>query len=399
MPIWPRPERLLPPRLVEALAAIQSGDTSRALELCAGLAADDPLAGDVVRFVRGRAALGSGDRSRARRDLRRLARSDDEALALLATQALADDLVARRRYAEARPLLRRFRTSDSVTRLWLDAAVLGVDLQRHGSVPEPAVAALEGRLERRHPPVAHAAVHVLRAERSMLAGELAAAVQAHRTARPFVRASGDAAVARRHETVAQLLRAPFAEAEDWQEPRRPVTREDLAALDSKPWQLWIDLFHRRARRRIGRRSAPVAIELDARGTAWDLLVPLVRSANLRLAWSQACAALEIGDSEAGRARAERLARDLRTAALPVRTSAEGIRLDAERFVLVFAATSLPGLSQRLVARLASAPGATATDLTSGDAARRTVVRHLGRLRQQGLVRMVGGGNEERYFLV
>src|SRR6185503_10993274 len=84
MPTWPRPESLLPPRLVAALDAALGGDIARAAELRAGTDGRDPLAADVARLVDALVALQRSDASRARRDLRRLVARADPAIALAA---------------------------------------------------------------------------------------------------------------------------------------------------------------------------------------------------------------------------------------------------------------------------------------------------------------------------
>jgi DNA-binding transcriptional ArsR family regulator len=76
-----------------------------------------------------------------------------------------------------------------------------------------------------------------------------------------------------------------------------------------------------------------------------------------------------------------------------------MELESERTIAVFPADRLPALAQRLLARLATSPGASAVELARGDGARRTVLEHLARLRRAGYVRMVGGGREARYHLV
>jgi len=60
---------------------------------------------------------------------------------------------------------------------------------------------------------------------------------------------------------------------------------------------------------------------------------------------------------------------------------------------------LPPLELRLLGRLAVKPRAGAAALVDRDAARRTIVGHLARLREAGYVRVVGAGNEQRYVLI
>jgi hypothetical protein len=401
MPSWPRPERLLPPRIVEAISVLQAGDLARAVTLTNERDAADPLAADVVRLVRARAALEDGDAARARRDLRTLARRAEPALAWFAVRALADDLVRRRQFAAALRLWKAARTRlgrDAALRLWAEVAIQALLLERKGALPERALADLESRLDRHHPPALHGAVHLLRAERSLLAGLPAEAVAAAREARPHVRSSGDAALAARLDAVGRLLRAPFVDVEDWEEPRRTVSREELAALEARPWVLWIDLLHHAARRRAAR-QAPRTLALEASSPAWVALDALLRNPRRSLGWAQLAAILELGESAASRAQAERRARDWRAEGLPVRVRPDGMELESERTIAVFPADRLPALEQRLLARLATTPGASAAELARGDGARRTVLEHLARLRRAGYVRMVGGGREARYHLV
>jgi hypothetical protein len=398
---WPRPERLVPPRLLEALAALQAGNLQKAVDLCTDADASDPLTVDIVRLVRARAALERRDHGKARRELRDLATSEDPALAALAVQALVEDLAASRRFAAAGRLLRategRLRHDASLA-FWARSQALAVELQRRGQLPESAVTTLERRLDRKHPPALHAAVHLLRAERAVLEGEIVTAVVAAGEARPHVRTSGDASLVRRQETLARLLRAPFVDVEDWEEPRRTVSREELAGLETRPWMIWVDVLHRSIRRRSGKRSIET-VRFDVASPVWPALEALLQSPHRRLGWSQVATAMDLGETQAARTRAERLARDLRAAGLPLRIGAAGLGLEVERFVALFPTAKLPEIEQRLLARLAASPGAAAAQLEVGDEARRTIVEHLARLRRAGWVRMVGGGREVRYYLV
>jgi hypothetical protein len=186
---------------------------------------------------------------------------------------------------------------------------------------------------------------------------------------------------------------------DWSTPRRTVTREELAEIEDRPWQLWLDFHHRRVRRRSGRRGAPVELGLAQEGATWEALRALVESPGQRLSWSRLAGACGLGETAAAHARAERVARELRAAALPLRQDADGCRLAAVRWVIVFTRPELPALERTLLAKLALHPGASAAELASEGAARRTVLDHLARLRCAGDVRMVGGGPQARYWLV
>lgn len=402
MAIWPRPERLLPPRLLDALDAARAGDAPRALELCAGTDARDPLAGGIVRLVRGLVALEGGDGRRGRADLRPLCRDSDPAVALVATLAVADHLLLRRRHAEALALLARLpeRLEDPGARLWIEATRLAGVLQRIGRLDAERVAALERRLDRRHPPSVHAAVHLLAAERALLASELGACVAAHRKAQPHVRSAGIASLRRRHQALATALGTPFADVEDWRDPRRTVSRDDLAALESEPWQAWFDVLHRCVRRRARRGAEPGILTLGAAPEIWETLEALLRTSRHQLAWGRARDLLHAADPGAVRARAERLAAELRKIDLPLAVTSVGFALRVERFVTAFPVGALPELDLRLLGLLATSPGAAASDLaTASGAARRTVVEHLLRLRRTGYVRLVGGGREARYTLI
>lgn len=401
MPLWPRPERLLPPRLLEALSAAVRGDAPRALELTDSADAADVLAGPVVRLVRGLAAHESHDLERSRAPLRAAARDRDPALALLATQALAEQQVASRRFASARPLVRRLRRRPHAAdvQIALDALYLWIELLRRGSLNAGSVQEIVGRVERRHAAPVHATVHLLRAERALLGGDLAAAVAAQREARPYVQAADHAILHRRHDAVVRLLRAPFVEVEDWEEPLRPLSREDLALLEARPWRLWIDTLHRHVRHRPQRDAVARAIDFARAPQLWQALLALLHTPRRRLSWAQLRDLAQLDDDTAARSVAERLARKLRDADVVLQVQSGGLALVSERFVFVFPLADLPAVQQRLLALLAAQPGARAAELAADGDARRTTVRHLSLLRQAGYVRLVGGGREARYFLV
>lgn len=395
---WPRPELLVPPRVLDALATALGGDPESAAHACAGAESRDPLAGPVVRLVRALAAAAGPDRARAAAELRQLSRHADPGIALIALATRLEACVAARRYAAATPIVRhaRRRARDAATRLWIDALALRVELARRGRLPAGRLEALVARLERALPACVHGAVHVLRAEDALLGDRLAEAVGAHRDARPWVRACAHAALVRRHDELTRLLRAPFVDVEDWEEPLRSVSREELTAIEARPWQVWIDALHRRVTQR-GRRGRET-LSFAAMPELWALLEVVARAPQRRLAWNQATAALGLTDVEVTRERARRLAGELRTIGVGVSSNAGGFGLAASRVVSAYPHGALPGAVLRLLSRLAAQPGARAAELT-GNGARRTVVAHLARLRQDGYVRMVGGGAEARYTLV
>ena len=401
MPTWPRPESLLPPRLVAALDAALAGDIARAAELRAGTDGRDPLAADVARLVDALVALQRSDASRARRDLRRLVARADPAIALAAAGTLVDDALARRRLASALPVLHGLRNArlDAAARLWIEALRLAVALQRRGTLPEGSLEALERRLHRRLPAAVHGAVHLLRAESALLAGDLAAAVVTQREARPHVRSSGLATLGRRLDVLSRQLRAPFADVEDWEEPLRTVTREELVDLEDRPWRLWVDALHRRVRHRRRSGGAVTTVELGAAPLDWQTLELVVHAAPHQVTWAQAVGALQVADAAAARERVENLRAALGAAADFISMSNTSYGLVTARAVIVLPPASLPPLELRLLGRLAVKPRAGAAALVDRDAARRTIVGHLARLRDAGYVRVVGAGNEQRYVLI
>jgi hypothetical protein len=391
----------LPPRLHDALGRALAGDAASAATLCSDLDARDPLTADVVRLVRALAALEAGDQSRGRRDLRSLGRQhDDPGIALLAVTALADDLAIQRRYVAAHRLLQgaEMRFRGRTERLFLAALALGVLLQRRGALDAPALGAVTRRLERRDPPPVHAAVHVLRAEQALLAGDLATAVAAQREARPYVRAAAMAGLRRRQEWLAQALRAPFADVEDWDEPLRTVSREELAEIGARPWRVWIDALHRVVRRRRSPHSGSSSLALGPEPRVWRVLEAVLRTPNRQLPWKRALNVCGETDLRTLHQRVAELGRALRGIGVKFDTGSEGLRLAEDAAVLVFPPAALPALELDLLGQLAERPGARTAALAPGRS-RRTVVRHLARLRDAGYVRMAGGGAEARYFVV
>jgi hypothetical protein len=396
---WPRPEILVPPRWLDALATALAGDAAGAAAACAAADARDSLAGPVVRLVRALAAQERGERARAGAELRLLSRHADAGVALVAAAARLEACVAARRFAAAAPIVAhaRRRARDAATRLWIDALALRVELARRGGVPRERVDALAARLLRAHPACVHAAVHVLRSERALLADDLSEAVAAHREARPWVRTCGHATLVRRQDDMSRLLRAPWVDVEDWEEPLRTVSREELAAIEARPWQVWLDALHRRVahRGRQGRRTLSFARLPEL----WSVLELVARAPSQRLGWGSATAALGTANVDATRERVRRLAAELRGIGVGMTLDDIGFGLRPVRFVSAFAHAALPVASLRLLAMLAAQPGARAAELARGDGARRTIVSRLARLRRDGYVRMVGGGAEARYTLV
>jgi hypothetical protein len=395
---WPRPEILVPPRALDALATALAGDAVAAAQACAAADGRDALAGPVVRLVRALAAAEQGDRGRAAAELRALSRHADPAIALVALTTRLDAAVTARRYATAAPIVRRARgrAREAGARLWVDALAARAELLRRGTLAAGRVEALVERLERAHPACVHAAVHVLRAEHALLADRLADAVGAHRDARPWVRACGHAALVQRQDEMARLLRAPFVDVEDWEEPLRTVSREELAAIAARPWQAWIDALHRRVSHR-GRRGLET-LSFATMPELWAALEALARAPGQRMTWTAAMTALGVADAAALRERVRRLGGELRAIGIVVSTQESGFALAATRTVVASPHRALPAASLRLLSLLAERPGARAAELV-GTGARRTALAHLARLRRDGYVRMVGGGAEARYTLV
>jgi hypothetical protein len=394
---WPRPDSLVPLRLLDALATALAGDAEKAAAASTASDSRDPLAAPVARLVRALAAQERGERGRAAAELRALSRHSDAGVALIAAAARLEACVAARRFAAAAPIVRRARSRDAASRLWLDALALRVELLRRGRIPGERIDALAQRLVRTHPACVHAAVHVLRAERALLADELPAAVAAHRDARPWVRACGHVTLVRRQEDTARLLRAPFVDVEDWEEPLRTVSREELAEIESRPWQVWVDALHRRVVHRGRHRHETLAFA--PMPELWTALELVARAPRRRVAWNQATAAFDLATVAAARERVRRLGAELRAIGVAISADDDGYGLRAARFVCTYPRAGLPAASLRLLALLASQPGARASDLAANGVPRRTVVGQLARLRRDGYVHMLGGGAEARYTLV
>ncbi len=362
MSIWPRPEGLVPPRILDALAAVQAGDANAAAQLCLDTDSRDGLSAPTARLVRALIDVERGDRARALADLRLLSRHRDPAIAWLAIAARVEDAVGVRRFAPLTPLLARIRlrVRDTALRLWIDATVRSVELLRHGTLARAPLDALQARLERGHPPVVHAAVHVLRAERALLAGDLPEAVVAYRDARPYIRACGNAAIVRRHAELVRLLRVPFVDVEDWEEPLRTVSREELAEIEARDWQMWIDVLHRRVLKRT--RAGTETISFARLPELWIALEAVVRAPRQTLTWKAACRTLDIATPAAAAERARRLHSELRAVGLGLAITDEAYALRESRFVSVLPTAQLPAPALRLLGLLAAQPGARARDL-------------------------------------
>jgi len=397
---WPSPERLVAPHVRGALAAALAGDLDGARTSMRDVDDRDPLATSVVRLVRGLEAVGRGDGARAHTLLLPCTRERDASMALVATQALVDERIRVRRFAPARLLVRRLqcRLHRPADALWLDAMLAWIDLHRRGTLPDARLVQLESRLERAFPAAVHALVHLLRAEHALLAGRLVHAVAAQREARPYVQSARWAVLTWRHDALVRTLRAPYCEVEDWEEPLRPVSREEIATVEARDWQLWIDLLHRRVVVRTGSGAADQRVVAVGRDTpTWNFIELLARAPGQRLGWSHAVSRL--GLETAVEKRAAALAEVLHAAGVSCEVSSRGFALSATRYVFVFPSAAMAPTSRRILAELARRRGASAADLESVGAARRTVQRHLATLRGAGYLRQVGGGSDARYALV
>jgi len=402
---WPRPQRLLPPKLLDALDAAHGGEAERALRLVSARDRSDPLTADVVRLVQGLAARERGDGAEALRLLRPLLRADDPALRLSAALACTALQIHARGFAPPAPWLARARRSaaDAATALVLDAALLGLELRRRGSLSADSVTQLQNRLRRAHPAPVHAIVHMLAAEQSLYTGDLDAAQRAERLARPYVASAHSAELRRRHAELDALLNgAPVAEVEDWERPARPMTRSEIAALAVEPWQLWVDGLHARVLHRSRQRDAASEILFASQPEAWALLTALLAAPERTLAWPGARQSLGLADESATRQLATRLQQLLERGSGTniLRTGPRGCALVPKRFVHLRPVASLPRTQQQVLALLAERPGVRAAELGDRLGLRqRTLRRHLRALCARGLVRMAGGGRETRYLTI
>ncbi len=403
--VWQRPQRLLPPRVLDALAAVHAGDAPRALRLLGAADREDILTAEAVRLVHGLAAAETGETERAHQLLRPLLRSADPGVALAATLASVELRMQQRGFASAAPWLRRARrqAADEPTALVLDTALLRLQLRRGGRTTPDELAALQQRLQRRHPAAVHASVHLLAAERALYAGDLEDAARAERAAHPYVASAQLASLRRWHGALVELLRsAPVALVEDWQRPARAMNRSELADLQREPWQLWVDSRHRLLLDRPRPRTAARTIHFDAAPAAWEVLGVLLDTAERRLPWPALQQLLALPDGATARARATRLRAYLQSAnaGTLLRVSAAGCSLATRRFVILRLPQSIPAHQERILAHLAAHPGSRGLDLTRVvQAPRRTVLRHVHALRARGLVLIVGGGREARYWAI
>ena len=403
--VWQKPERLLPPRLVDALLAVHAGDTARALHLVGTSEHDDALTADVVRLVRGLAAAESGERPRARSLLRPLLTHADVSIALAATLASVEMRMQQRSFAGAAPWLLRLRrhVADAPTQLVLDASLLRLRLRRGGEVTLAEVERLQQHLQRRHPAAVHATVHLLATERALYAGELATAGAAARAAHPYVTSSQLAALRRWHQALAGLLQgAPVALVEDWRRPLRAMSRSELGDLEGEAWQLWVDLRWMQLVERRSARARPRTVHFAAVPELWEAWKLLVTAPARRLDWAVLQRALALPTPAAARERAAALQAHLAAhdAGALVRLGASGCSLPARRFAHLHPPEPLHPTQQRLLGELAAHPGARSQELARTlRLPRRTALRHLYALRTRALVLMAGGGAEARYWAI
>jgi len=402
--VWPRPERLIPPRLVAALEAAQDGRSEEALGLLHESDREDALTRDAATVVRGLAALEEDRQDTARRLLRPLLMRADPALALQATFGLVEINVRKRRYTRAAALIERARRSpnDEAISLALEAVALRMQLLRHGRTPEDEVAALPLKLRRQHPAAVHAAVHLLRAENALMQGDFAAAVDAEDQASSWVRTAHRSLLQKQHANIRYLLdEAPFAEAEDWQLGRRAVSRAQVAHLENSDWQLWLDVLHLQLRWRPEPTAPIVTIHFATAGDLWSALTGLASAPQQRLTWSRAATTCQCTEAEA-----HELFEQLNAWVMQhggpqlIHFTDSACQLQTTRYVHMHPTKAVPHVQKLLLGLLAEHPGARASELERLlDIPRRTLVRHLSLLRSAGFVRLIGGGRESCYALV
>lgn len=403
--VWPRPQRLLPPKLVEALDAVQAGQVDQALDLVAQRGDDDALTAEAARLVRGLAAHERGEHGNALKLLHPLLRSHDETIAMAATLASVELRIDERGFTSALPWLRRARrhAADEAVALTLDAEHARVQLLRRGALAAAELERLQQRLRRKHPAAVHASLHLLRGERALFVGDLQEAWRSVRLARPYVTSARLAALRRRHEELDALLnRDPVAEVEDWERPLRPMTRAAIAELESEPWRVWIDrrLCQVRFRSAV---DAPVqTLHFAEARRAWELLETLLAAPRQRLDWSRAATLLSLPNEASVRSRAGRLTELFEGigAGACWSVSQRGIVFAEARFVIAHPIEPLPPVQRHALAALAQRPGSTSRRLAQKLAApTSTMVRRLGALRRRGWVRLVGGGRDARYYVI
>ena len=398
---WPAPQRLVPPRLLQAIRVADAGRAAEALALLDTEDVQDPFTHDAARLVRGLVATEQGADANARRTLRGLLHAEDPALVLLATTALVELHVRARRYSSAVPLIARAQrvcSAEPETALFLDTLAARLHLLRKGQAAAARVETLPPRLQRQHPAAVHAAVHLVSAEAALADGRLQSAVAAARAARPFVEAAASSVLRRQLASLAALLdEAPFADAEDWQRPLRPVSRSQVADLESAPWERWLDSLHRQIRLRAS--GAEAVVTFGSAPELWNALALVARAPRQRLRWEQAARAMQQRESRA-RSRVESLADHLGEHAGLLGLDDAGYSLRPARFVHLYLTRETPDTQQRILASLAEHGVQRAGELAARlPCARRTLLRHLGVLRRSGLVRLVGGGRDASYALV
>jgi len=403
--VWPRPERLLPPRLVSALEAVQKGESAEAVKLLHDSDRQDALTRDAATVVRGLAALEENRIETARRVLRPLLRRADPALALQATFGLVEINLRDRRYTSAAALVERARrhATDDAVALVLESTALRLQLLRTGNTAPERVAALPLKLRRQHPAAVHASVHLLRAENALLLGDFAAAVEAEGQARSWVRTAQRTLLQKQHADIRTLLdEAPFAEVEDWQLAQRAVSRAQVAQLETQQWQLWLDFLHLQLRWRPDVTTKATTIHFATAPDLWNVLARLAQAPHQRLDWSRAASEFDVQDKLEAKGLVQQLNQWLEEhggEALITATDT-GCQLSSLNFVYLHPTSAIPHVQQLLLGILAEHPGIRAAELEGLlDIPRRTLVRHLATLRSSGFVRLIGGGRDSCYVLI
>jgi hypothetical protein len=197
--------------------------------------------------------------------------------------------------------------------------------------------------------------------------------------------------------VTLLEETPFADAEDWQRPLRPVSRSEVADLESAAWERWLDSLHRQIRLRAA--GAETVVAFGSVPELWSALALVARSPRQRLRWEQAAQTMQLRESRA-RSRVESLADHMGEHADLLRLDDAGYSLRPARFVHLYLARETPDTQQCILALLAEHGVQRASELAARlPCARRTLLRHLGVLRRSAFVRLVGGGRDASYALV
>lgn len=401
--VWHRPQSLLPPELVAALEAAHAGDARRALRLLGKDERDDALTSETVRLVRGLAAAETGDGERAQRLLRPLLRANDQDIALAATLASVEIQMERRGFARAAPWLQRAcrHAQDEPTTLVLEASLLRLQLRRGGPVEADELERLRSRLRRHHSPAVHATLQLLTTEHALYTSSLATAARAERAARPFVATAQLASLRRWHGSLRDLLQgSPVALVDDWQRPRRAMTRAEIADLEGEPWQLWADSRHQKLLVPGPQRGAVQVIHFARADAEWLLLRTLLETSERRLRWKSLQETLGVAERSQVQSQVVQLQRRLDEHAGLLRMGTTACALTVQRFVHLLPPPDLPANHQRLLAFLAERPGTPGADLARAlESPLRTVQRHLQQLRKVGLALIVGGGRDARYWAI